>query len=125
MAKFGQILINSHLVTQEELHLCLQNQKHDQKERIGAILKHYNFIDDPKIAQLIAQEIGWSLFLQEYVPDRDVIKKFGLEFFAKNQIYPVRNGLKTVFVVAYIDNVEITDYLKNELDWGRHDKDLF
>ena len=125
MAKFGELLISGNFITKEELNLCLQTQKLNHKERIGAILKHYNFIDDLKIAELIAKEIGWALFTEEYTPDYSVIRKIGLEFFNKNQIYPVKNGYKTFFVVSYIDNVDITDYLRSELDLKKEDKDLF
>ena len=125
MAKFGELLISGNLITKGELNLCLQTQKLNHKERIGAILKHYNFIDDLKIAELIAKEIGWTLFTEEYVPDYSVIRKIGLEFFNTNHIYPVKKGCKTLFVVSYIDNVDITDYLRSELALNKEDKDLF
>src|SRR5438067_177504 len=115
MVKFGELLISGNLITKEELNLCLQAQKFDPQQRIGAILKHYNFIDDFKIAELIAKEIGWALFTQEYVPDYAVIQQIGLDFFNKNQIYPAKNGHQTLFVVSYIDNVDVTDYLRSQL----------
>ena len=125
MAKFGDLLTSSNAITKEELNLCLQAQKFSHKERIGAILKHYNFIDDSMIAELIAKEIGWTLFNGEYTPDYSMIKQIGLDFFNENQIYPVRSGHKTLFVVSYVDNVDITDYLRSVLTLNKDDKDLF
>jgi len=125
MPKFGELLLNHRFITSEELNLCLQTQKHSPKERLGSILKHYNFIDDTKIARLLSKEIGWSLFTGEYVPDTQIIQKIGLDFFCKHQIYPAKNGLQTVLVVAYVDNVDVTDYLKSFLALDREDKELF
>ncbi|MDE2028169.1 MAG: Flp pilus assembly complex ATPase component TadA, partial [Candidatus Omnitrophica bacterium] len=125
MAKFGELLIVENLITQEELNLCLQAQGLNRHERIGAILKHYNFIDDLKIAELIAREIGWEFFTGEYVPDYSAVKSMGFEFFNKNQIFPVKDGPRTIFVVSYIDNVDVTDHLKVALALDTEDKDSF
>ena len=125
MAKIGEILINGKLINKEQLDLCLQAQKLNNKERLGAILKHYNFVDDFKIAEMIAKEIGWALYTDDFIPDYEVINQIGLDFFNKNQIYPVKNGNNTLFVVSYIDNVDITDYLRTELRINKESKELF
>jgi type II secretory ATPase GspE/PulE/Tfp pilus assembly ATPase PilB-like protein len=125
MPKFGEILLNGNLITKEELNLCLQAQQFEPKERIGSFLKHYNFIDGLRIAELIAKEIGWALFAEEYIPDDEVIKEIGLDFFNKNHIYPVKEGQRTVFVVSYIDNVEVTDFLRSRLLLNHEDKYVF
>lgn len=125
MPKFGETLLKEKVITKEELNLCLQVQRFVPRERIGTILKDYNFIDDLKIAEFVAQEIGWTLFTKEYVPDHAVINEIGLDFFNKNHIYPVKNGVNTLFVVSYIDNVDTTDYLRARLQLNQEEKDLF
>ena len=43
----------------------------------------------------------------------NVLQIFNSQAFCAHQIFPLRNGGTPSFVVSYIDNVEVTDFLKN------------
>jgi len=112
MAKIGELLVKNRLITQDELNLGVECNRLNPKERIGAILKHYNFIDDLQIAQMLSLQIKWKLFTGEYEPDVEVFNKVGSDFLIKHQIFPLKNGHQPVFVVSHVDNVDMTDRLK-------------
>jgi len=113
MSKIGELLINNRLITQEELNLGVETKRINPKERLGSILKHYNFIDDLQIAQMLSLQIRWKLYTGEYVPNVEVFHKVGIDFLIKHQIFPLKNGYQPVFVVSYVDNVDMTDALQN------------
>ncbi len=113
LTKIGKILTEGRLITQEQLNHCLEYKKMNPKDYLGSILKHHGFINDHQLADCLAIQIDWKRFKGEYVPDYRAIEKIGLDYFCKNQIYPLQNGAIPSFIIPYIDNVEITDYLKN------------
>ncbi|MDE2009153.1 MAG: Flp pilus assembly complex ATPase component TadA [Candidatus Omnitrophica bacterium] len=110
----GQILTEEKLITQEELNHCLEYKKLNPGLHLGAILKHHGFINDHQLAECLSKQINWKCFRSQYVPDHAAIEKIGLDYFCRHQIYPLKNGsVIPSFVVSFIDNVEITDYLKS------------
>jgi len=113
MPTIGELLVKNRLITQEELVLGVECKRINPKEKIGSILKHYNFIDDLQIAQMLSQQIRWKLYTGEYVPDLEVLNRVGIDFLIKHQMYPLKNGHQPVFVLSYVDNVDMTDNLKN------------
>lgn len=113
MAKFGELLIDNKLITPQELALSVETKKVNPKERLGSILKHYNFINDLHIAQMLALQIRWRLYTGAYDPDHEIINKLSIDFLVKHQIFPLKNNLKIIFIIPYVDNVEITDELQN------------
>ena len=113
MSKIGELLINNRLITREELNLGIETKRINPKERIGSILKHYNFIDDLQIAQMLSLQIKWKLYTGEYVPNVEVFNKVGIDFLIKHQVFPLKNGYQPVFVVSHVDNVDMTDALGN------------
>ena len=112
MPKIGELLVKNRLISQEELNLGIETKRINPQERIGAILRHYNFVDHLQIAQMLSLQIKWRLHTGEYVPDYDVLAKVGIDFLIKHQIYPLKSGSQTAFVLAYVDNVDITDRLR-------------
>ena len=113
MTKIGELLLKNRIITQEELNWGIECNRINPKDRIGAVLKHYHFIDDLQVAQMLSLQICWKLFTGDYVVDDDVLKRVGIDFLVKHQVFPLKNGHQPVFVVPYVDNVDITDCLKN------------
>ncbi len=113
LAKIGEILIEERQITQDQLDHCLEYKKTNPKIRIGSILKHHNFINDYDLADCLSKQIKWKRFKDEYIPDYSVIEEIGLDYFCAHQIFPLKNGGTPSFVVSFIDDVEVTDFLKN------------
>ncbi len=113
LTKIGKILTEDCLITQEQLDHCLEYKKMNPKVHLGSILKHHGFINDHELADCLSKQINWKRFKNEYIPDYRAIEEVGLDYFCAHQIFPLKNGGTPSFVVSYIDNVEITDFLKN------------
>ncbi|MBF0570451.1 MAG: Flp pilus assembly complex ATPase component TadA [Candidatus Omnitrophica bacterium] len=113
LAKIGELLIEGKLLTQEELDHCLEYKRTNPKNRLGSILKHHGFINDEELAVCLSKQIGWKFFKNDYMPDYEAIERVGLGYFCEHQIFPLKNGPIPSFVVSFIDNVEVTDFLKN------------
>lgn len=113
LAKIGAILVEERRITQDQLDHCLEYKKANPKVRLGSILKHHNFINDYVLADCLSRQINWSRFKGEYVPDYRAIEEIGLKYFCTHQIFPLKNGRTPSFVVAFIDDVNVTDFLKN------------
>jgi len=118
LAQIGEILIADDLITQDQLDHCLEYKKMNPKDRLGFILKHHGFINDYKLAACLSKQIGWEFFKSDYIPDYKAIGQVGLDYFCAHQIFPLKNGGTPSFVVSFIDNVEITDFLKNNFGNG-------
>ena len=113
LTKIGKILTQERLITQEQLDHCLEYKKTNPKNRLGSILKHHGFINDHELAACLSKQIGWKFFKSDYIPDYRAIEEIGLDYFCEHQIFPLKNGPIPSFVVSFIDNVEVTDFLKN------------
>jgi len=114
LAKIGEILIEEQRITRDQLDHCLEYKKTNPKNRLGFILRHHGFINDHELAACLSKQIGWKLFKSDYIPDYRAIEDVGLEYFCAHQIFPLKNGSIPSFVVSYIDNLEVTDFLKSD-----------
>jgi len=112
LARIGEILMKEKLITQDQLEHCLEYKKTNPKVRLGHILRHHNFINDGLLADCLSKQINWKRFNSEYVPDYKAIDKLGLDYFCTHQIFPLKNGGTPSFVVSFIDDVKVTDFLK-------------
>src|ERR1039457_6336181 len=113
LAQIGELLIRDNLISQVELDHCLEYKKMNPKDRLGSILQRLGFINHRELAICLAKQIGWKFFDDDYIPDYGSIERTGLDYFCTHQIFPLKNGGIPSFVVSFIDNVEITDFLKN------------
>ncbi len=113
LAQIGKLLIEDNLITQDQLDHCLEYKKMNPRDRLGSILKHHGFINDHELAICLSKQIGWEFFKSDYIPDYRAIEQVGLDYFCAHQIFPLKNGGTPAFVVSFIDNVEITDFLKS------------
>ena len=102
---------------------CLEYKKMNPKDRLGSILKHHGFINDHELATCLSKQIGWKFFKSDYIPDYRAIDQMGLDYFCTHQIFPLKNGGTPSFVVSFIDNVEITDFLKR--NFGMKDVNFY
>ena len=113
LAQIGELLMEDNLITKDQLDHCLEYKKMNPRDRLGSILKHHGFINDHELAACLSKQIGWKFFKSDYVPDYRAIRQVGLDYFCAHQIFPLKNGGTPSFVVSFIDNVEITDFLKS------------
>ena len=113
MSKIGELLVRDRQITQDQLNFCIEFKKTNPKDRLGAILKYHGFIDDLGLAEALSKQIGWPVFKNDFIPDQEVVKRVGTEFLGKHQMFPLKNGSFTTFVISYIDNIEVTDLLRN------------
>jgi type IV pilus assembly protein PilB len=118
LAKIGELLIKGDLITQDQLDHCLEYKRMNPRDRLGSILKHHGFINDHELAVCLSKQIGWRFFKGDYIADYRAIEQVGLDYFCLHQIFPLKNGGTPSFVVSYIDNVEVTDFLKNNFGNG-------
>ena len=113
LTQIGKILTEDRRITQEQLDHCLAYKKMNPKIHLGSILRHHGFINDHELADGLSKQINWKRFRNEYIPDHRAIEEIGLDYFCRHQVFPLKNGGAPSFVVSYIDNVEVTDFLKN------------
>jgi len=121
--EIGNILLSSKVLSKEQLEFALMIQKNIKPdERIGRILKYYNFASDEDIAKALAKQVGWRYFNKKYVINLPVIEKIGLEFLIDRVFLPVETEKGLGFVFAYPFDVEATDLLSNE---GLKEKEFY
>ncbi len=119
----GSILLKNKSITKEQLEFALMIQKNIKAgERIGRILKYYNFVSDEEIARALAKQVGWKYFNKKYVVNLPVIEKIGLDFLMDRVFVPVVTGNTPAFVFAYPFDTEASDVLSKE---GCHDKECY
>ena len=113
--EIGNILLTSKAITQEQLEFSLTIQRNiNPVQRLGRILKYYNFASDEEIAQALARQVGWRYFNKKYVLNLSVIEKIGLDFLMDRVFLPVETEKGLGFVFAYPFDIEATDLLASE-----------
>ena len=61
--EIGHILVDSKVITKEQLEFSLMIQKNiNPAQRLGRILKYYNFASDEDVARALAKQVGWRYF---------------------------------------------------------------
>ncbi len=121
--EIGNILLNSKAITKEQLEFALTIQSNiNPSQRLGRILKYYNFASDEEIAQALAKQVGWKYFNKKYVLNLLVIEKIGLDFLMDRVFLPVETEKGLGFVFAYPFDIEATDLLASE---GLRDKEFY
>lgn len=121
--EIGNILLNNKAITKEQLEFALAIQKNTKgNQRIGRILKYYNFTSDEEIAKALAKQVGWKYFNKKYVVNLPVVEKIGLDFLTDRVFLPVETEKGLGFVFAYPFDVEATDVLVKE---GSQDKEFY
>jgi type II secretory ATPase GspE/PulE/Tfp pilus assembly ATPase PilB-like protein len=112
--EIGHILLDSKVITKEQLEFSLMIQKNiNPAQRLGRILKYYNFASDEDVARALAKQVGWRYFNKKYVLNLPVIEKIGLEFLADRVFLPIETEKGLGFVFAYPFDIEATDLLNS------------
>lgn len=110
--EIGEILLKSKTITREQLEFCLTLQKNlKPEERIGRILRYYNFASSEDIARALAEQSGWRYFNKKYVLNLGMVEKIGLDILIDRVFLPVETEKGLCFVFAYPFDTEITDLL--------------
>ena len=66
--RIGSILLKNKSITQDELDSCIKMQENsDVAEKLGVILRRYNFVSDEELARALAKQVGWRYFDKKYV----------------------------------------------------------
>ena len=113
--EIGNILLKSKVVTKEQLDFALNIQKNLKPEqRLGRVLKYYNFADDEDIARALARQVGWRYFNKKYIVNLPIVEKIGLDILIDRVFLPVEAEKGLCFVFAYPFDTEITDLLNSE-----------
>ena len=81
------------------------------KEKIGRIMKYYNFVDDDDIGQALAEQVGWRFFTMEYVPHLPAVTVLGMEFIKGRACLPVETDKGVAFVFVHPFDTATTDIL--------------
>lgn len=121
--EIGNILLNNKAITKEQLEFALTIQENiTPSQRIGLILKYYNFANDEQIARALAKQVGWRYFNKKYVINLPIIEKIGLDFLIDRVFLPVETEKGLGFVFAFPFDIEATDLLSKE---GLRDKEFY
>ena len=121
--EIGNILLKSKVVTKEQLDFALNIQKNLKPEqRLGRVLKYYNFASDEDIARALARQVGWRYFNKKYIVNLPIVEKIGLDILIDRVFLPVEAEKGLCFVFAYPFDTEITDLLFSE---GLRDKQSY
>lgn len=113
--EIGKILLKSKALTQEQLDFALMIQRSmKQPERLGRILKYYNFASDEEIAKALARQVGWRYFNRKYLVNLSEVERMGLDFLIDRVILPVETAKGLGFVFAYPFDIEATDLISKE-----------
>ena len=121
--EIGHILLDSKVITKEQLEFSLMIQKNiNPAQRLGRILKYYNFASDEDVARALAKQVGWRYFNKKYVLNLPVIEKIGLEFLADRVFLPIETEKGLGFAFAYPFDIEATDLLNSE---GMQNKEFY
>jgi type II secretory ATPase GspE/PulE/Tfp pilus assembly ATPase PilB-like protein len=121
--EIGNILLSSKVITKEQLDFALTIQRNTSPgQRLGRILKYYNFASDEDIARALAKQVGWKYFDRKYILDIPIIEKIGLDFLIDRAFIPVETEKGLSFIFAYPFDIEATDLL---VHLGLRDKEFY
>lgn len=113
VAKLGQLLIASNVITKEQLQEALKHQK-GKGGRLGASLVELGLITDEKLVSFLSKQYGVpSINLSDYEIDSSVIKLIPPDMAKKYLITPVaRVGATLTVAMADPSNIFAVDDVK-------------
>lgn len=122
MQEIGNILLNNKAITKEQLNFVLMIQRSYQPpEKLGRILRYFNFVEAKHIAQALAHQVGWKYFDQKYLVNLMAVDNLRLEYLMDRQCLPIETNKGTAVVLANPFDIETTDvlskYTKQEIDY--------
>ncbi len=113
VAKLGQILITSNIISEEQLKQALNLQK-KEGGRLGTNLAKLGYITEDKLVSFLSKQFGVpAINLSEYAVDPAVVKLIPLEMARKYLIMPIaRVGATLTIAMADPSNVFAIDDVK-------------
>ncbi len=113
VAKLGQILITSNIISEEQLKQALSLQK-KEGGRLGTNLAKLGYITEDKLVSFLSKQFGVpAINLSEYTIDLTVVKLIPLEMARKYLIMPIaRVGATLTIAMADPSNVFAIDDVK-------------
>lgn len=114
--RLGNILIRQGVIDTQKLDFCLKVQKNNGGERIGRVLKHYDFISENQIAAALAEQVGWAVYDGEHLPDETAVDLFGLPFLMEHMAFPLSKDGQLVFLLSRCDDTNVTDMIQFKLN---------
>ena len=109
--KFGEILVEQGVISQEQLEAALQKQK-QEGGLLGQILFKDGFISKQQIAQALAAQVGIPAVqkITEQMINPDVLGKIPLKFLRQHIVIPIMfEGEKTILTANPRDLQPIDD----------------
>lgn len=127
--KLGEILIESGLITEEQLNHALSIQK-TKKQKIGKLLVELGFVTKEQIVEALAQKLNLQIIHCENYKIPDELKKLIPKNFAKdNLVFPINKknntlvlamsdplDYKTIDAVSFKNNIRILPAIS--YDWA-------
>ncbi len=121
--EIGNILFKDKVITREQLEFSLMIQKNlKPSQRLGRILKYYNFASDEDVAKALAKQAGWKYFNKKFIVNLIIVDKIGLSILIDRVFIPVETEKGLCFIFAYPFDTEVTDLLAS---CGLHDKEFY
>lgn len=115
-------MLENKVITKEQLEFSLMIQKNlKPSQRLGRVLKHYNFADDEDVGRALAKQAGWKYFSKKFIVNLLVADKIGLDILIDRVFIPIETEKGLCFVFAYPFDTDVTDLLASE---GLHDKEF-
>ena len=100
--RIGSILLKNKSIRQDELDSCIKMQENsDVAEKLGVILRRYNFVSDEELARALAKQVGWRYFDKKYVVNLKRVAEIGLDYLRDKLIIPVETSQGEAVVFAY------------------------
>ena len=111
--KLGEMLVEQHLISPDELNQALQCQK-TQGGRLGKVLVGLGFISEDELTAVLARQHGLPVVnLAQFAIDRDVVNVIPVDTAIKYQVLPLRR-VGSSLTLAMVDptNVSAMDQVK-------------
>lgn len=111
----GHILRKQGHIDQQKLEFCLNIQKNNGGERIGRVLRYYDFTSEDQITAALANQAGWEVYQGDFAPHAELVDQLGLSFIQEHLILPVVIPQDVVFVCMRADNLAAIDLIQSKI----------
>ena len=118
--RIGHILKEEGLINEQALDFCLSVQRNNAHERLGKVLKDYDFINDEQMVSALAKQAGWDVYNGDFEPASDMVQALGVDFMAKHMIFPAKDNAGVVFIMAFSDDMVATDIVQSKIKDKAH-----
>ena len=122
-ARLGRLLVESNLITEEQLRMAMDFQK-SVGGNLGAIVVKLGFIEDHRLIQFIAKDQGLSVItLDDIVLPHNLVRRLPRKLIEKHQVLPIhyKDNVLTVatadpFDYEAIEEIQLAQDAKIEIN---------